>query len=69
MGDTSAVHLETLQHPVTSGNSSNEAGCNVIAVQDNLIIYVELLCTVDFFEHLVDVEFKIRVELFEQIFE
>lgn len=69
VGDTGALHLETLEGPVTGRDGADETLGDAVAVELELLDRVELGRAVRLLEDLVDVDLQVVVELLEEIFE
>lgn len=69
MSDSCSFHFESLQGPISGGDSSNESLGYTITVQLELLDRVEFGCSVRLLENFVDVGLEIVVKLLEEILE
>jgi len=68
MGHARPVHFESLEGPVSSGDGSDEAGCNEISGELHGVEGVELGRAGGFFQDLINPGLQRRVEGLKQIF-
>lgn len=68
MGHSSPVHFESLEGPVSGGDSSHEAGRDEISGELHSVKGIELGRAGGFFEYLVDPRLQCHVEGLKKVF-